>query len=224
MRTSWICLLSAGLGACGLGAVRPFPPPEPALVAANQRAGDPYAGRFPYADAVAGLPEGPTLRAVIDSELGAIHCRLDPGSAPLTVASFVGLARGLRPFQLAEGGPWQRAPFFDDLPFHRAIEGQFVQTGRRGEREHAGFHLQDEMSSGHVFDRGGLLALANAGAPHTGSAQFFITTGPLGHLDGKHTIFGACDDEDVVRELERRVLATPANPPKIKTVTISRGP
>ncbi len=224
VRTSWICLLSAGLGACGLGAVGPFPPPDPALVAANQRAGDPHAGRFSFEDAVAGLPEGPALAATIDTELGAIHCRLDPGGAPLAVANFVGLARGLRAFQVADGGPWERGPFFDGLSFHRAVEGQFVQAGRRGEREHAGFHLQDEMSPGHKFDRGGLLALANSGAPHSGSAQFFITTGPLAHLNGKYTIFGACDDEDVVRELERRVRATPAAPPKIRSVTISRGP
>ena len=213
-----VCLAPA---ACHVGAPRPFAPPVPAVVADNQQAGDPHAGRFPYADAVAGLPEGPTLRAVIDTEAGAIHCRLDPSSAPIAVASFVGLARGLRPFQSAPDGPWERAPFFDGLPFHRAVEAQFVQTGRRGERESPGFRLQDEMSSGHTFDRAGLLALANAGTPHTGAAQFFITTEPLPHLDGKHTIFGACDDEDVVRELERQVLAGQA--PRIRTVTITRG-
>lgn len=226
VRSPRICLATAPLlclfAACHVGAPRPFAPPVPAVVADNQAAGDPYAGRFPYEDAVAGLPEGPSLKAVIDTEVGAIHCRLDPSSAPIAVASFVGLARGLRPFQAAEGGPWERAPFFDGLTFHRAVEAQFVQTGRRGERETAGFHLQDEMSSGHTFDRAGLLALANNGAPHSSSAQFFITTEALPHLDGKHTIFGACDDEDVVREVERRILG--AQPPKIRSVTVTRGP
>ena len=221
VRTTWIgaCLFTG----CGLAAPRPFAPPVPGVVAANQQAGDPHAGRFPYADAVAGLPEGPTLRALLDTEAGEIHCRLDPGSAPIAVASFVGLARGLRAFQASPGGPWQTAPFFDGLPFHRAEERQFVQTGRRGQ-ENAGFRLQDEMSSGHVFDRGGLMALANAGTPHSSSAQFFITTEPLTQLSGKHTVFGACDDEDVVRELERRVLASPEAPPKIRNVTVTRGP
>jgi len=220
VRILWI---GAGLFAgCALGAPRPFAPPVPEVMSANQQRGDPHAGRFPYEDAVAGLPEGPVLRAVIDTEAGEIHCRLDPGSAPIAVASFVGLARGLRAFQATPGGPWETAPFFDDLPFHRAALRQFVQTGRHGS-ENAGFFLQDEMSSGHVFDRAGLMALANAGTPHTSSAQFFITTEPLSQLDGKHTIFGACDDEDVVRELERRVLTTPEAPPKIRHVTITRG-
>jgi peptidyl-prolyl cis-trans isomerase A (cyclophilin A) len=228
VRTSWICFAVAVLGpgaACGLGGPRPFPPPVPAVVAANQAAGDPHAGRFPYEDAVAGLPEGPVLRASIDTDAGTVHCRLDPGSAPIAVANFVGLARGLRAYQIAEGGPWERGPFYDGLAFHRAVAGQFVQAGRRGEREFPGFHLQDEMSMGHAFDRIGLLALANNGAPNSSSAQFFITTAPsLEHLKGKHTIFGSCDDEDVVRELERRVLADPAAPPKIRTVSSTRGP
>ena len=232
VRTTWICLpgpillltsLIASLAGCALGAPRPFAPPVPAVVAANQRAGDPAAGRFSYEDAVAGLPEGRTLRALIDTDAGPIHCRLDPGSAPIAVASFVGLARGLRPFQVAPGEPWQRAPFYDGLPFHRAVEAQFVQTGRRGPREDVGFHLQDEMTRGHSFDRAGLLALANNGQPHSSAAQFFITTEPLGDLNGKHTIFGACDDEDVVRELARRVLADPS-PPTIRHLTITRGP
>jgi len=224
VRTSWICPAAAVLAACQLGGPRPFPPPEPALEAENRRAGDPYAGRFPYAEAVAGLPEGPSLRAELDTDAGAIRCRLDPSTAPLAVANFVGLARGLRPFRTSPGGPWEKAPFYDGLPFHRAVPDQFVQTGQRGDQEDPGFHLQDEMSSGHVFDRAGLLALANTGAPHSNAAQFFITTAPLRHLDGKHTILGACDDEDVVRELERRTLADPAAPPRLRGLKISRGP
>lgn len=231
MRTSWLRLAGLGVAAFGLAAAacalagpRPFPPPVPAVVAANQAAGDPHVGRFLYEDAVAGLPEGPTLRATLDTDAGVVHCRLDPSNAPIAVASFVGLARGLRAYQVAADGPWERGHFYDGLPFHRAEPGQFVQTGRRGDREFPGFHLQDEMSMGHAFDRIGLLALANSGAPHSSSAQFFITTAALGHLNGKHTIFGSCDDEDVVRELERRVLADPSAPPKIRSINITRGP
>lgn len=223
VRTPWLCPAAALLVACQLGGPRSFPPPEPALEAENRRAGDPHGGRFPLAEALAGLPEGPRLEAVLDTDAGAIRCRLDL-DAPLAVANFVGLARGLRPFQGEPGGPWSTAPFYDGLEFHRAVPDQFVQTGRRGAHEDPGFHLQDEMSSGHVFDRGGLLALANTGAPHTSAAQFFITTRPLRHLDGKHTIFGACDDEDVVRELERRILGQPDAPPRLRTLTIRRGP
>jgi len=223
VRTPWLSPAAALLAACQLGGPRPFPPSEPTLEAENRRAGDPHGGRFPLAGALAGLPEGPRLEAVLDTDAGTIRCRLDL-DAPLAVANFVGLARGLRPFQGEPDGPWRTAPFYDGLEFHRAVPDQFIQTGRRDGREDPGFHLQDEMSSGHVFDRGGLLALANTGAPHTSAAQFFITTRPLRHLDGKHTIFGACDDEDVVRELERRILGQPDAPPRLRSLTIRRGP
>lgn len=205
--------------ACASGP-RPFPPPVPEVLARNQTAGDPYAGRFPYEDAVAGLPPGEHLVAVLTTDAGEIRCRLDPSEAPIAVASFVGLARGLRPFQERKGGPWTTAPYYDGLPFHRVIDGQFVQTGRRG--DDPGFRLQDEMSPGHVFDRPGLLALANTGAPHSSAAEFFITFSSLSQLKGKHTILGSCDGEDVVREVARRALASPDAPPVLQRVIIVR--
>lgn len=217
-------LLGLGLGlaalcACASGP-RPFPPPVPEVLARNQVAGDPHAGRFPYEDAVAGLPEGARLVAILLTDAGEIRCQLDPSAAPIAVANFVGLARGVRPFQDVPDGPWRTAPYFNGLPVHRVQDGEFIQTGRRGAGP--GFLLQDEMSVGHVFDRPGLLALANTGAPHTSAAEFFISIAPLTQLRGKHTIFGTCEAQDVVREMARRAHATPGAPPMIQTVTITR--
>ncbi|MBK8261001.1 MAG: peptidylprolyl isomerase [Nannocystis sp.] len=216
-------LFVAVAGCVGAHAPLPFAPPLPALVAANEAAGDPYGGRFPMEEALADLPGQGPLIALLDTDAGTIRCRLEPETAPITVANFIGLARGLRPFQVEEDGPWTRANFYDDLPWHRAIEGQFVQTGRRGDRENPGFNLQDEISPGAKFDRPGALALANAGAPNSGAAQFFITSEALSHLNGAYTLFGACDSPHVVRELSRQVRARPSDPPRLRKVTITRG-
>ncbi|MCB9706649.1 MAG: peptidylprolyl isomerase [Myxococcales bacterium] len=217
-----VALLALTLGACVSGGEpRAFDPPIPELVAANEANGDPYGGRFPYEEAIAGLEGEGSLRAVIETDVGTIHCRLEPETAPITVATFVGLARGLRPFQEEEGGPWVTAPFYDGLPWHRAVEGQFVQGGRRGSRENPGFQIQDEISPGAKFDRAGVMGLAHGPERHSGAAQFFLTSSELTSLNGEYTIFGRCEDHHVIRELERRVRGR-GEPPRIVHVTIER--
>ena len=84
-----------------------------------------------------------------------------------------------------------RDGFYDGVTFHRVIPGFMIQggdptgTGSDG----PGYAFQDEFVDGLMFDRAGILAMANAG-PNTNGSQFFITVVPTPHLTGAHTIFG----------------------------------
>ncbi|MBV1858168.1 MAG: peptidylprolyl isomerase [Nannocystaceae bacterium] len=212
----WLCLACASAP----GVPGRLPAVDEDLKLANETLGDPYGGRFPYAEAVEGLAATGPLRAVLETSAGAITCTLEPEHAPLAVANFVGLARGLRPFR-GESGTWTTAAYYDGMPWHRAIEGQFVQTGRRGKLADGGFLLQDEIGVGDDFSRPGVMAMAGVGALDTSSVQFFITTSPAKHLVGAHTILGSCEGQATLRKLEQAVLR--GEPASLDHVEVTRG-
>ena len=99
--------------------------------------------------------------------------------------------------------------------------GDPMGTGRGG----PGYRFEDETSPDVVFDAPGLLAMANAG-PNTNGSQFFITDRSTpSHLNGKHTIFGKCEDLDVVETIatvERARRDKPKEDVVLKRVEIVR--
>ena len=116
-----------------------------------------------------------SLIATFDTDRGPIKVELYPDKAPLTVASFVNLAR---------------RGFYDGLNFHRVIPDFMVQGGcpEGSGRGGPGYKFEDEADNGVRHERG-VLSMANAG-PNTNGSQFFITHVATPWLDGKHTVFG----------------------------------
>jgi len=131
--------------------------------------------------------------ANIQTEKGAIVVELFPDMAPLAVNSFI---------FLAENG------WFDGITFHRVLPGFVAQagdptgTGIGG----PGYAFRNENSPDLVFDREGLLAMANSG-PDTNGSQFFITYSAAENLNGLYTIFGR-----VIGGMEVAKSLTPRNP------------
>jgi peptidyl-prolyl cis-trans isomerase A (cyclophilin A) len=185
---------------------------------------DPLKGKWTLEDATKGLPAGKTITATIETDLGSLECKLYDDKAPITVANFVGLARGLRPWKTPDG-TWEKKPAYDGTPFHRIIKGFMIQGGdakKNGSGE-AGYVIPDEIWEDAHHDRAGLLCMANRG-PNTNSAQFFITDAAAAHLDNGYTIFGECGPEETIHKIASVPVSgdRPTNPPIIKKVTITR--
>ena len=201
------------------------PAPEaPAPKAVAPASGDPLQGKFTLEDATKGLSGKGALVAEIKTGLGKLECALYEDRAPITVANFVGLARGLRPFK-NPAGEWVKTNAYDGTTFHRVIKGFMVQGGDpagTGGGE-PGYVIPDEVWSGAKHDRRGLLCMANRG-PNTNGMQFFITDAAAPHLDRSYTIFGECSPDSVVEKLASVEVRgdRSVNPTKIEKVTIRR--
>jgi cyclophilin family peptidyl-prolyl cis-trans isomerase len=139
------------------------------------------------------IDAGKSYTATIETEKGDIVLNLFPDVAPLAVNSF---------FFLAQEG------WFDGVTFHRVLPGFMAQAGDPTGLGIGGpgYMFKNETSEDLVFDRAGLLAMANSGADTNGS-QFFITYGPAEHLNGNFTIFG-----EVTKGMEVVESLTPRDP------------
>ncbi len=195
--------------------------------AARAEDDDPAKGSFTLEEATKGLAGAGTLTAKIETTLGTFTCELYDKQAPVTVANFVGLARGLRPWKDPKSQKWVKKPFYDGLIFHRVIPGFMIQGGDPlgVGTGNPGYRFGDEFAPDLSFDKPGLLAMANAG-PGTNGSQFFITEGTPSHLTGRHTIFGHCEPLALVSKItgvERGPRDKPTTDVVMKKVTISRG-
>jgi cyclophilin family peptidyl-prolyl cis-trans isomerase len=164
--------------------------------------------------------------ATFETTAGNITCTLFPDKAPLTVANFIGLATGTKDWKDPKTGKMVHGvPLYNGTIFHRVIPDFMIQGGDpmgNGSGD-PGYSFKDEFSPDLTFDQPGRLAMANSG-PGTNGSQFFITEVPTPHLNNHHTIFGQCQDIDVVKKIAR-LAADPRNdrpydPPKIIRIKI----
>ncbi len=149
--------------------------------------------------------------ATIETNKGTIVAELYPKDAPVTVNSFVFLAR--------EG-------YYDGIIFHRIIPGFVIQGGdpTGSGSGGPGYQFPDELGSTARPYETGSLAMANAG-PNTNGSQFFIVLegggsklGPLYNHFGKVT-----EGLDVVNKIASTPTGAGDRPSEtitIETITI----
>ncbi|KAI8331981.1 cyclophilin-like domain-containing protein [Choanephora cucurbitarum] len=124
------------------------------------------------------------------NRIGRIVMELFADEVPKTAENFRALCTGERGLGKISNMPLH----YRGSIFHRIIKGFMCQGGdftRRngtgGESIYGTTFADESFSRKH--DTHGLLSMANRG-PNTQSSQFFITTRPTPHLDGKHVVFG----------------------------------
>ena len=130
---------------------------------------------------------------IIETNKGDFEVTLFPDVAPKACENFLGLAKQNK---------------YNGIPFHRVIPQFMIQGGDyenkngTGGKSIWGKAFEDEFSSAVLFNRPGILAMANSG-PRTNGSQFFITTAATTWLQGKHTIFGeVTKGMDVIKAIE----------------------
>lgn len=136
------------------------------------------------------------ITAVFETNLGTFEVELYAKECPETVWNFINLAEGRQETE-------KQGNFYDDLSFHRIIDGFMIQggcplgTGTGG----PGYTFKDEFDPSLRHDSEGILSMANAG-PATNGSQFFVTLVPTPHLDNRHSVFGkVVKGMDVVRKI-----------------------
>jgi peptidyl-prolyl cis-trans isomerase A (cyclophilin A) len=178
------------------------------------------------AAAVAQTPLKPGLYAVFETSEGTFTAQLFEKDTPKTVANFVGLAQGTRPW-MDEKGDVVKRPLYRDITFHRVVPHDAIQAGDpTGTGSHnCGVKVPDEFLPGLKFDRTGRLAMANTGNPDSGGCQFFITANVTPTWSGKYTIFGqVVEGIEVVEKISRVPTRNekPVTPVKLIAVRIER--
>lgn len=130
-------------------------------------------------------------QVTLTTNRGDIVIELFENQAPETVGNFISLIE---------------ADFYQEILFHRVIEGFMAQTGcpEGTGTGGPGYEIECECDSPEARPHfTGSLSMAHAGKD-TGGSQFFLTFERTEQLNGRHTAFGrVIDGLDVLEKLQR---------------------
>lgn len=157
---------------------------------------------------------------IVVKDYGTIKLELDGKTAPITVNNFI---------KLANDG------FYDNLTFHRIIEGFMIQggdplgTGLGGSDENIKGEFQANGIKNNISHERGVISMARAAYSYdSASSQFFIMHKTNTSLDGQYAAFGHVTSgmeivdkiaEDAIVEDENGTVKK-ENQPVIETIKI----
>ena len=137
-------------------------------------------------------PSADGLYATLQTTMGNVCFELYYTNVPRTVANFVSLAEGSRPWIDPRSNFISRKPYYNGIIFHRVINGFMIQGGSpKGDgTDGPGYTFEDEFDPALRHNRPGIVSMANSG-PDSNGGQFFITVTAYPALNDKHSVFGS---------------------------------
>ena len=161
-----------------------------------------------------GLPPGTDLQntLLIDTTQGRIVVKLRNDLAPKHVAQIKQLAQD---------------KYYDNVPFHRVINGFMAQTGdgQNGNGTGGSKYPNVPAEFSNVPFTRGILGMARANDPNSANSQFFIMFADAAFLNGKYTVVGQVQSGmDVVDKLKKgdpQANGTVTGPDKMVTVRVA---
>lgn len=177
-------------------------------------------------DVFRSIPGNGRLIALLDTDVGTLRCLLDDRDLPGAVATFVGLATGLRAHQDPVTGEWVHRPCFDEQLLRQAPEtnGLVFHCPAASEEMGPGFFKADEIRKGVGMDRPGRLAFASPHLNRVGG-RVLLGLAPDAELDGLVTVLGQCGPKELLDRLAGTGASRPgagARSIRLKGVSVAR--
>ncbi len=182
-RFAWLLLLAA----CSSSSSTEPPSGSSGSSGTTETPAPPVGDKKEYSAPAQVVDENKSYKATLVTSKGTIELSLDVKKAPVTVNSWVFLAK---------------EKFYDGLTFHRVVPDFVIQGGDpKGDGTGGpGYTIKDESND--LLHTEGALAMAKTSAPNSAGSQFYITLAPQASLDGKYTVFGKVDSGmDVVKSI-----------------------
>ena len=148
-------------------------------------------------------------------DYGTIKLELDEGTAPITVANFI---------KLAKDG------CYDGLTFHRIMDGFMIQggdplgNGTGGAKDTIKGEFSKNRFPNDLKHTEGVLSMARAMNPDSAGSQFFIMHEDAPHLDDQYAAFGkvieGIENVDKIAEVQTDFRDKPKQAQVMKKVTV----
>ena len=123
-----------------------------------------------------------------ETSMGKFVLELDGKLAPGHCKNMIGLAK---------------AGFYDDLVFHRIIDGFMVQGGCPDGNGTGGPGYQIDAEFNATPHKAGVLSMARAQDPNSAGSQFFVCVADAPFLDNQYTAFGVTKDAESLEVVQK---------------------